>query len=396
MRDNVLGQTLRWGLAGWVFFGEIWFFLFCLSEFVYHERIETLFEPGLAGILALLGVPFGYLVYQFYYHFYWVFPYWYKRGEWSEKKAKGKLGREHPEKEIVDRKYYQIQKKFDPSPDIYSSWINTIARHRFTRVAFFILTLFYPQSIFYGPTEKIEMRRKWSYLRSAWYRSLEESGEQRAIIEPVSSRFEYLSSSFDALGSIYTANALVLPVILIASYFMCAVLAFDIEGSGQKLQGDIGCSIIIVLSLYISFRLFYAVYRYLTVRKEYMQEIDNHVFKAKVIGDNEKTEYREKSHEEQHANRDFYKLSLDIRNILRIIIASVFLFLFIWFMQEWINGSLSVNVPEIVFILGTLTLTALISHIVLQNRCLLRMSLYVLYDNVANLESDLPLSKKGV
>ncbi len=211
--DKSVSQVLRWGMAGWCLVGELGLF-FAMYKLLLSGvqvggtvgfsllggRIATLSDPGLMTvILAALGIPLGYFIYQTYYFLFWTVP-------WSRESP--------PEAELIERliAHCPRHKQLDDELNtLTASWTASVVHKRFGRLVNWLVRVF-RKHVLRRPSNRtsqsvVEFRGRWALTRAAWLRSLTNRCEAANTgYSLAGERFEYLTSMYDGLGAIMVAN----------------------------------------------------------------------------------------------------------------------------------------------------------------------------------------------
>lgn len=204
--DRSLSQVLRWGMAGWCLIGELGMF-FSIYKLVLagsgtytllDGRIPLLADPGLMTVvLAAVGVPLGYFIYQFYYFLFWTVP----------------LGAAPPERALIERLIERCERNHqldEVLQDLYGSWAEQVTASKFVG----LIARPFTRRSGRSTRDVIRFRSTWALTRAAWLRSLSHGGDGNVGFALAGDRFEYLTSMYDGLGAVMVANWAALAVAL--------------------------------------------------------------------------------------------------------------------------------------------------------------------------------------
>lgn len=258
--DKSFSQVLRWGMAGWCLIGElgVFFGLYKLllsgvgqaggiSSFkLLDGRIAALSDPALMTVvLAALGVPLGYFIYQTYYFLFWTVP-------WSSDNP--------PERAVVKRLTEQCPRHSqldDELRDLHAAWTTVVVDSLFVRLvngtARLIRHALRRPSI-RTPRDVIEFRASWAQSRAAWLQALSCRNEGANVgLALAGERFEYLTSMYDGLGAVMVANWIALSIAFFYKLWRVAYVDYALGSytvavaGGQTVEFPVWAALLVLL-----------------------------------------------------------------------------------------------------------------------------------------------------
>lgn len=213
--ENGLWQFFKWSMAGWIFFIESLFFLYIFK--LMTPKSITFLDPILSQyniqatiiIIALIGIPTGYIFYQIYYYCYWTLP---------------ASSISPPEKNYINNflrncvycKHIPEKEQVNYLTTAQHSWVYKIKNSGLTKVLLWVVNIYKKirrnegKDHNYETVEDVaEFRNNWSTFKSAWYYSLatvENHKENMVSKNSAARRFEYMSFMYEGLGAVLFAN----------------------------------------------------------------------------------------------------------------------------------------------------------------------------------------------